>query len=301
MPNAVWTGSLSFGLVNIGVRLYPATAPKDVRFHLVDERGQRVRYRRYVPDDHADQADPAEEALATPAAARQPTEQRSDETDAAPEEEREIAYDDLMRGYETDEGLVVLDRDEIESVRPKRSRVIDIEDFVELADVDPAFFEKSYVLAPQRDAEKPYALLLRAMERAGRVGIGRFVLRTKPHLVAIRPAGVALGLETMFFGDEVRDAREFVPSSDEVVISERELELAQTLIETLKVGWDPARYTDTYRDELLRRIVDKTPIAAPQTREPDLASGRVEELMDALKASVEEAKKRKKDSRKRSA
>src|SRR5207249_2933468 len=118
---------------------------------------------------------------------------------------------ELLRGYETDEGVVMMTRDEIESVRPQRSRVIEIEDFVDLTDVDPVYFEKSYVLVPQRDAEKPYALLLRAMERAGRAGIGRFVLRTKPHLVAIRPTGGVLGLETLFFGDEVRDGATLVP------------------------------------------------------------------------------------------
>ena len=121
--------------------------------------------------------------------------------------ETEIAYDDLKRGYESERGMVVLDRDEIESLRPRRSREIEIEDFVELRDVDPVYFEKSYVLDPRPGGEKPYVLLLRALEAAGRIGIGRFVLRTKPHLVAIRPAGGRLGLETLFFGDEVRDGR----------------------------------------------------------------------------------------------
>jgi DNA end-binding protein Ku len=293
MPRAVWTGSLSFGLVNIGVRLFPATSPKDVRFHLVDEQGRRVRYRRYVPDELDDDAQPVE---SSPSA----TTERA--TDAeAPREEREVEYDELMRGYETDEGLVVLSPDEVESVRPPRSRVIDIEDFVDLADVDPVFFEKSYVLAPQRDAEKPYALLLRALEHAGRVGIGRFVLRTKPHLVAIRPADGVLGLETMFFGDEVRDGRALVQDIDESEISERELQLAQTLIDTLKTEWDPSRYADTYRDELLRRIADKEPMRTVEPRAGEAPTGRVEELMEALKASVEEAKKAKRGAKKRSA
>src|SRR5881409_2368503 len=159
-----------------------------------------------------------------------------------------------MRGYETDDGRVVmLSRDEVESVRPERSRTIEIEDFVALSDIDPVYFEKSYHVAPQTGGEKPYALLLRAMGRAGRVGIGRFVLRTKPHLVAIRPAGGVLGLETLFFGDEVRDGRTLVPGLGDTEISDRELELAQMLIDTLKTKWDPSRYSDTYRDELLRR------------------------------------------------
>jgi DNA end-binding protein Ku len=299
MAHAVWTGSISFGLVNIGVRMYPATQPKDVRFHLVDERGQRVRYRRFVPDDPAQAMD--EETPPSRPASREGTEQPTRAIDVAPGEEREVDYDDLMRGYETDEGLVVLSPDEIEAARPQRSRVIEIEDFVELSDVDPVFYEKSYILAPQRDAGNAYSLLLRAMEQAGRVGIGRFVLRTKPHLVAIRPADGVLGLETMFFGDEVRDARALAPGVGEVEVSERELQLAQTLIETLKIDWDPARYADTYREELLRRIAEKEPVATLSDRLPEVTSGRVEELMDALKASVEEAKKAKRAKTKRSA
>ncbi len=296
MPRAVWTGSISFGLVNIGVRLFPATAPKDVRFHMVDERGRRVRYRRFVADD-------VDEEPSRP--------QRSEltEEDGLPQPgpspipaEREVGYDELMRGYETDEGVVVLEREEIESLRPTRSRVIEIEDFVDLRDVDPVFFEKSYVVSPQREAEKPYAVLLRAMEDAGRVGIGRFVLRTKPHLVAIRPADGVLGLETMFFADEVRDGRSLVAGVDAVPVSEQELRLARTLIDTLRVEWDPARYSDTYREELLRRIDEKSPVARDGSAEAGTpARARVDELMDALKASVEEAKKAKKRSKKRSA
>jgi DNA end-binding protein Ku len=206
-----------------------------------------------------------------------------------------------MRGYETDEGLVVLSPDEIEAARPQRSRVIEIEDFVELEDVDPVFYEKIYILAPQRDAENAYSLLLRAMEQAGRVGVGRFVLRRKPHLVAIRPADGVLGLEAMFFGDEVRDARALAPGIVDGEVSQRELRLAHTLIETLKTEWDPARYADTYREELLRRIAEKEPVVTHRDRPPDVAGGRVEELMEALKASVEQAKKSKKARTKRSA
>ena len=287
MPRAVWTGTISFGLVSIGVRLFPATSPKDVRFHLVDERGRRVRYRRFVEDDVAIDVPPAEASH-----------EGSDDVDAAPGRgDREVEYDELMRGYETDEGIVVLDREEIESVRPTRSRTIDIEDFVDLADVDPVYFEKSYIVSPQRDAAKPYAVLLRAMEDAGRVGIGRFVLRTKPHLVAIRPADGVLGLETLFFGDEVREARSLA-AVDNVDVSPQELQLAEMLIDTLKVDWDPARYADTYREELLRRIAEKAPTAGRQP-EGVVAGARIEELMDALKASVEEAKKAKKGSSKK--
>ena len=289
MPKAVWTGSLSFGLVSIPVRLFPATEPKDVRFHLMDAQGRRVRYRRFVETDEppgrawASGDDPEPSATAPADVAAQ--------TDDA---EGEIAFEDLMRGVERDDGAVVLlDAEDIRSAQPERSRTIDIEDFVDLADIDPVYFEKSYVIAPQPGAEKPYALLLRAMDRAGRAGIGRFVMRTKPHLVAIRPADGALGLETLFFGDEVRDARRLAGDVDGIHVSEAELRLAEQLIETLKTTWNPAAYSDTYRAELLRRIAQKAPGSAPEERASTPAAGsQVEALMDALKASVEAAKKK---------
>jgi DNA end-binding protein Ku len=302
MPKAVWTGALSFGLVAIPVRLYPATEPKDVRFHLMDASGRRVRYRRFVEApiagerDHDDKKDePADEAS--------PAEAPSETIDRSPG--GEIGYRDLMHGIEREDGSVVLlDEDEIRSMQPERSRTIDIEDFVDLDDVDPVYFEKSYVVAPQHGAEKPYAVLLRAMEASGRAGIGRFVLRTKPHLVAIRPAGDAIGLETLFFGDEVRDARRLAGDAASVEVSEQELQLAEQLIDTLGTVWNPAAYSDTYREELLRKIAEATPTTVadvPASASP--AGSQVEALMDALKASVAEAKKkaRKRPSRKRTA
>jgi DNA end-binding protein Ku len=294
MPRAVWTGTISFGLVNIPVRLYPATSPKDVRFHLVDERGARVHFRRYV---EADAAEPAEarhgdDVELAPASPRDAP---------APREEREVAFEELQRGYETNEGMVIVGPEEIEAVRPSPSRDIAIEDFVDLADIDPMYFEKSYIIAPKNEATKPYALLLQAMERSGRAGIGRFVLRTKPHLAVIRPAGDVLGLETMFFSDEVRDGRSLVPDLGSVEISDREVELAQTLIDTLKTQWEPARYEDTFRRELLERISEKRPVEDRSVPASESTGGRVEELLDALKASVDEAKKRNARPGKRSA
>ena len=209
-----------------------------------------------------------------------------------------------MRGVARDDGSVVLlGSDEIRSMQPERSRTIDIEDFVDLNDIDPVYFEKSYVVAAQHGAEKPYALLLGAMKRSGRAGIGRFVLRTKPHLVAIRPADGTLALETLFLGDEVRDARRLVGNVDAVDVSQRELELAQKLIETLKTTWNPEVYADTYRQELLERIAQKEPAQIPEERTSIRPGSQVEELMHALKASVEEAKKKqtKRSRRKRTA
>jgi DNA end-binding protein Ku len=308
MARAVWTGSLSFGLVTIPVRLYPATEPKDVRFHLMDAHGRRVRYRRFVSEEEPpgptwEMPEPAEaEPSHSEAAREQESGRPAPVSHHAGSDEEEIAFDDLMRGYETEDGRVVmLSRDEVESVRPERSRTIEIEDFVALADIDPVYFEKSYHVAPQTGGEKPYALLLRAMERAGRVGIGRFVLRTKPHLIAIRPTEGVLGLETLFFGDEVRDGREVVYGLDGIDLSSRELEMAEMLIETMKTEWNPAAYSDTYREELLRRISEKAPIEAREETATRGSGGHAEELMQALKASVEAAKSKKRTSKKRPA
>jgi DNA end-binding protein Ku len=305
MPKAVWTGTLSFGLVTIPVRLYPATEPKDVRFHLVDERGRRVRYRRFVEWEPPSAWDTASEPEGGDPGER--PEPRAGPRPSEPEPESavetEVEYHELVRGFETDDGRVVLmSPDEIEATRPERSRTIEIEDFVELSAIDPVYFEKSYVVAPQRGAEKPYVLLLRAIERSGRVGIGRFVLRTKPHLVAIRPRDGVLGLETLFFGDEVRDARALAPGAEGVEVSDRELQLAETLIQTLKTAWDPSAYADTYRDELLRRIAEKAPVGREHAEDAAPPGRRAEELMEALRASVEAAKKaKKKRSRRRQA
>jgi len=167
-----------------------------------------------------------------------------------------------------------------------------MEDFVELDAIDPVYFEKSYYLAPRRDAEIPYRLLQRALERTRRVGIGRFVLRTKPHLVAVRPIGDVLGLETLFFGDEVRDADDVVAlgSSD---LSEREVRLAEQLVEVLATAWEPERYADEYRRDLLRIIGEKSLVetdAAADVAQTPASTSRAEELMEALRRSVEEAK-----------
>jgi DNA end-binding protein Ku len=300
--------------VTIPVRLYPATEPKDVRFHLMDATGRRVRYRRFVQgeepaagwESEGPSGEPvhgweSEGPAGEPAADRQPELESAATADERPQA-AEVAYDDLMRGYETKDGRVVLlSREEVESARPERSRSIEIEDFVALSDIDPVFFEKSYHLAPHQGGERPYLLLLRAMERAGRIGIGRFVLRTKPHLVAIRPEEGLIGLETMFFGDEVRDGRELAWGIEGLEVSERELGMAEMLIETLKTEWNPAAYSDTYREELLRRIGEKAPIEERDEAAAPSSGSRAEELMQALKASVEAAKKQKKRSPKRTA
>ncbi|MGZ8600515.1 MAG: non-homologous end joining protein Ku [Actinomycetota bacterium] len=299
MPTAVWTGTLSFGLVNVPVRLVSATEPKDVRFHLYDRSGRRVRYERVVegpPEPVEASADEPVRAEPEAGTARRPTiaapePTATQEPTSAPEP---VAWEDLLRGQENEFGeVVMLSREEIEQVRPQRSQTIDVEDFVDLADIDPVHFEKTYYAVPRSpEAAKPYVLLHRAMLEAGRVGIGRFVLRTKPHLVAVRPMRDVLAVETLFFGDEVREPAALIPSLGGVQVDERELELAITLIETLRTEWNPAAYADTYREDLLRILAEKSPAAPPQTEPAAARTGpsAVEELMAALKESVEAAK-----------
>jgi DNA end-binding protein Ku len=287
MATAVWTGTLSFGLVTLPVRLYPATQPKDVRFHLYDREGRRIRYQRVV------------EAEGDPSGDRQelPRTDRTDEDVAPVREERvatrgpvetPVAWDDVVRGVETDEGEVVtVPREELERIRPERSRSIDIQDFVELDQIDPVYLDKSYYAIPMTpEATKPYVLFHHAMLEAGRIGIGRFVLRTKPHLVAIRPMAKVLAVETMFFGDEVRDPADLAPDLDGVDVDERELDLAVTLIETLKTEWDPEAYADTYREELLRMLAERTPTRHAAEAATPVGGSAVEELMAALRESV---------------
>ncbi|HJR98953.1 MAG TPA: Ku protein [Actinomycetota bacterium] len=301
MPRAVWTGSLSFGLVSIPVALYPATQPKDVRFHLFDRQGRRVRYRRFAeePESRSTRFDDVvagptpERPRADDRVGATPPDAPDEQLDDEPASARALAYDELVRGYEVEPGrFAMVERDEIEQVGPSRSSTIDMEDFVELDAIDPVYFEKSYYLAPRRDADTPYRLLQRVLERTRRAGIGRFVLRTKPHLVAVRPIGHVLGLETLFFGDEVRDSDDVVAlaSGD---LSDRELRLAEQLVEVLATAWEPERYADEYRRDLLRIISEKplveTDAAADVARAP-ASTSRAEELMEALRRSVEEAK-----------
>ena len=261
MARAIWSGSISFGLVNVPVKLFSATEQKDVSFHQFQEgTGQRIRYRR-----------------------------------VAEESGEEVDYADIVKGYEVEKGRhVLVTPEELESVEPGRTRTIEIEDFVDLAEIDPIYYEKSYYLAPAEGAgaEKPYALLLRGMEESGKVAIGRFVLRTKQYLAAIRPAGGVLVLETMYFADEVRDPSVDVDGVpvDGVELSERERAIAGQLIESLSSAWEPERYADTYRQRVLE-LIERKAEGEDVVIEPARADeGEVVDLMAALEASVAAAR-----------
>jgi DNA end-binding protein Ku len=305
MPQAVWVGALSFGLVNIPVKLYAATAPKRVRFHQYEAgTGRRIRYRRVAegptPDDITSPIEETDLGSSRPVAASQPPEVGEPPTwDTGPDpedsdDEAEVPWEEVVKGYEVEPGRVVtVEAEELESVAPKRSRALEVERFVDLRDIDPVHFEKSYYVLPQRGAltERPYWLLYRAMEQAGKVAIGRFVLRTKEYLVAVRPAEHVLMLETLYYADEVRDPKEmWVPSMEEP--SDKELRMARQLVDALAGEWEPDRQRDEHRERLLELLHSKLDeaVAVPEPG-GEAPTAPVSDLMEALEASVETARR----------
>jgi DNA end-binding protein Ku len=304
MPQAVWVGDLSFGLVNIPIKLYAATSPQRVRFHQYEAgTGRRIQYRRVAAGATSDEIRPAGEGSesepAPPAVAPPPSDEPEPAGIVSPTDaedsvrEAEVPWEAIVKGYEVEPGRVVtVDTEEIESVAPERSRVLEVEQFIDLQDIDPVHFEKSYYVIPQRGGvtERPYWLLYRAMEGAGKVAIGRFVMRTKEYLVAVRPAEHVLMLETLFYADEVRDPKEFWISSMEEP-SDRELRIARQLLEALEGEWEPDRRPDEHRQRLLEllhsklddaMVVSETEVETPMTP--------VSDLLETLMASVEAAK-----------
>jgi DNA end-binding protein Ku len=261
VPRAIWTGSISFGLVNIPVKLYPAVRPHDVRFHqLVERTGNRIRNKR--------------------------VDVRTG---------REVAYEDTVKGFELSEDKYVTVSDaELESLQPAATKTVDIEDFVELADIDPVYYDRTYYATPQDNegARKAYALLLLAMVDQGQVGVGRVVLRQRQHLAAIRPMGRVLALSTMQFADEVVDAGELpgVPARLPR-LSPKQKEMAAALIDSLTTDWKPAKYKDTYEDELKRLLRKKERGEEIVVAESPPDRGEVVDLMAALEASVAAGKK----------
>ena len=262
MPRSIWTGAISFGLVTVPVKLYSAVQRKTVRFHQLDSAdGVRISQRRVNPATG-----------------------------------EEVPWERLVKGYEIEPGqYVVVEPDELAALAPKKSRAIEIEDFVELADIDPIFYDHPYYLAPGAGGAKPYRLLLEAMEQTGKVAIAKVVIRSKEHLVALRPMGEILGMATMLFPDEVVDPERIdeVPSAEDIEVSERELRIAKQLVESLAGTFEPEKYRDVYREEVLALIERKAAgeeIAVQPSREETAAE--VPDLMSALQASLDEVRKR---------
>jgi len=273
MARAIWSGTISFGLVNIPVRVYPATRRKDVRFHELDrDTGQRLHHQRARSN-----------TLLTEWGG-----QGGDERQPRP---TEVRPDQVIKGFEiAPDSYVTVTEEEIEELRPERNKTIDIEEFVAAAEVDPIYFDTAYHVVPQWQFERPFALLVEALEAGGKLAISWIVLRRRRHLAALRPYQGVLVLSTMYFADEVVPFSEIAPRTTEKP-SERELKMAALLVDSMTGAFEPARYEDGYRKRLLDLIASRSgqAVAAPERAEPVATSG-VEDLMAALEASLKQVR-----------
>jgi DNA end-binding protein Ku len=266
MARPIWSGNISFGLVTVPVRMFTATESKELRFHFVDRRDlMPVGYEKV----------------------------RRDTGEA-------VSPDDVVRAFEIEKGRYVpIEPDDFDRLDVELTHSIDICDFVGLDEIDPIFFRQAYYLVPQEDGVKPYGLLARALEETGKVGIAKIVIRNKQHLACLRPRGRALVLETMYYADEVRDPQQLAPEAlGSTPLRKPEVEMAKALVENLSAEFDPAKYDDRYRRELLELIRTKAggrPL--PERREPE---AEVVDLMEALRQSVEQTQRRRARARKAS-
>ncbi|MFL5843991.1 MAG: Ku protein [Solirubrobacteraceae bacterium] len=255
MARSIWTGTISFGLVTVPVKMYSAVSRKSVRFHQLNkETGSRIAMKR---------------------------------TDASTGDE--VDYADIVKGYELSaDRYVVVEPDELEALDPAKTKTIDILDFVSLDEIDPIFYDHPYYLAPATGGAKPYKLLLEAMRETSKVGIAKVVIRQKENLVALRPMdGDVLGMATMIFADEIVDPKRIDDLPDDLEVNERELDIAKQLVDSLAGEFEPSKYTDTYREKVLALIEAKAAgeeiAVQPQAEE----AAPVPDLMAALKASLD--------------
>lgn len=264
MPRALWSGSINFGLVNIPIKMVSATKNVDIHFHQIHGKTQcRVRQKLYCP-----------------------------QTD------KEVPRDELVKGYEiAPDQYVILSEKELDAAAAKTSRAIEISEFVDLASIDPIYYDKPYYLLPEERAAKAYQLLVNAMLEARKVAIAKFVMRNKEYLAALRPLGNVICLETMRFANEVVLADQLDGVPKPVSVDERELKMARQLIESLSEKFEPEKYSDEYSgrlQDLIQKKIEGEEIIteAPPTE----AEGRVINLMAALEESLARAGKKKKDS-----
>jgi DNA end-binding protein Ku len=256
MARAIWTGTISFGLLNVPVRLYSAVARRNIALREIRESDSaRIKHRRVA--------------------------EGTDE---------EVPYESIVKAYEVTPGQYVpLTRDELSALAPEKTRAIEVQDFVDLDEIDPMYFDSPYYLAPAEGAEKAYSLLASAMESSGKVAVARFVFRNKEHLAAIRPSGGVLTLTTMRFADEVVPASELdeLFTEKKAKVAKKEQQMAEALIESLSTDFDPASYRDEYREQLLSLIERKAEgkeIVTPEAEEPEAT--RAPDLMAALEESI---------------
>jgi DNA end-binding protein Ku len=257
MARAIWSGSISFGLLNVPVKLYSAVARRGISLREIRESdGARIRHRRVA--------------------------EGTDE---------EVPYEKIVKAFEiTPDRYVPLAKEEIEALAPEKTRAIEVKDFVDLEEIDPIYFDSPYYLGPAEGAERAYSLLARAMEESGKIAIARFVFRNKEHLAALRPSGGVLTLTTMRFADEVVPPGELddVLPTEQPKVDKREVEMAEQLIDSLTRSFDPSAYRDEYREQLLalieRKAEGKDVLTAPETEEPEPT--KAPDLMAALEQSI---------------
>jgi DNA end-binding protein Ku len=260
MPRAIWSGTISFGLVSIPVKLFNAVSRKSVSFNQLDARDHaRVRQKLVSGTDGSD-----------------------------------VPREGIVKGYNLggDQYVTVTD-DELALLMPQAQRTIDLEEFVSLEEIDPVFYDSAYYLVPEKAAVKPYALLTTAMDRADKVGIGRFVMRSKEYVAALRPSDGKLVLSTMVYADELNDVDEFpeIEAAAAAKLSDKEIAMATQLVESLAADFEPEKYHDTYREQLLDLIERKAAGEVQEAPAPVAPEdSRVVDLLAALEASVAAAK-----------
>jgi DNA end-binding protein Ku len=257
MARAIWSGTISFGLLNVPVKLYSAVARRGISLREIRESdGARIKHRRFAEGT-----------------------------------EEEVPYGEIVKAFEiTPDRYVPLTKDELEAMAPEKTRAIEVQDFVDLDQIDPIYFDSPYYLGPAEGAEKAYSLLVRAMEESGKVAIARFIFRNKEHLAALRPNSRVLTLTTMRFADEVVSPEELddVLPDGKPKVAEKEVAMAEQLIDSLTTEFDPGAYRDEYREQLLalieRKAEGKDVLEAPEVEEPQPT--KAPDLMAALEESI---------------
>lgn len=250
---SLWKGSISFGLVNIPVRLYAATEEKSVRFNYLHAVCHTpIKYRKVCP--HC---------------------------------QREVEQNELVRGYPYEKGrYVIMQPEDFEQIQIESTRQVEIIDFIQLSEIDPILYQKTYYLEPDEGAQKPYALLRRAMNDTGKIAIAKVAIRSKESLACVRVVDRALLLETMFYPDEIRSPNRLVGIAEEPELNEKEVAMAKQLIENLTEPFDPHKYRDEYRIALLELIQRKIDGQEVEPVAPQPVTGNVVDLMEALEASL---------------
>jgi DNA end-binding protein Ku len=258
MPRAIWSGALAFGLVNVPVKLHSAVQQKELRFHMLHAKdGARVRMKRFCSA-----------------------------------EDEEVPWDEIVKGFEISrDRYVTLTPEELEAYDPKATRTVEIRDFVDLAEIDPIYYERTYYLVPEKSAAKAYRLLVDAMRESGKVAIATFVLRTRESLCCVRPFEDGLALSTMNRADEVVPFASLeAPSAPKP--SERELHMARQLVDSLSAPFEPERYPDVHREKVMELVQRKAEGEAIEAPAPEEAPAKVVSLADALSASLAAARRR---------